>query len=140
MGAKMVPMTTSEHLIAHMTEQLAGFSATPFDNPIQQADAVLCCAAFTLGSVTENEIRQFLTAAGLPLTDYPTWEICQDVASVWVAGGGIEISDLFSPSLVDCDTPLVRRLADDPELKNRIEQVYFEGKLFRDFIVSQGML
>lgn len=117
-------------------ENIAAVVAQSFDDPYQVADAVIYCAAFCVGDMTEAKLREFFTEGGLDLTDYTQFEAAQDVTSAWVACDAIEISDLLHGSLITCDTPLVRKLQIDPELKERIVQAKFEGVLFRDFIMT----
>lgn len=134
------PQENRELCLSIAAENVANAASNEFEEPIQLFDAVLCCVSFALGEVSETELREFLTSAGIDLTDYSQFELAQDVASLWVACGAIEITDLYSGSLVDCDTPLVRRIAWDEEMKERIVQVGFEGRLFRDFVIAQSML
>lgn len=129
-------MTTDRALLLAYASENISEVAGKFDDPVQKADAIMYCSAFCVGSLTEAELRAFYTSGGLDLTDYPQFEAAQDVTSVWVAAGGVEITDLLHGSLVDCDTPLVRKLQFDDGIRNRIQSAHVDGVMFRDFIMT----
>jgi hypothetical protein len=122
-------------------ENIAGvISSNSFDDYRQIADAVIYCAALCLGEMTEAELRDFYTSGGLDLTEYAQFDAAQDVTSVWVAVGSVQISDRQTPSLVSSDTPLVTRLQYDLDLFERISQVKTDGVFFRDFVCTEDMV
>jgi hypothetical protein len=108
-----------------------------FDTWELQLENILSTLALLVYDMTEADLRDYLTMGGINLRDKEMFKLASDYVSFFVAGEAVEISDLFSFSLVDVGGCMAQRLKDDPELQAKMDKVKSDGIFFRMMVAEE---
>lgn len=104
------------------------------DTVEKQVDRTLSIIALMVFDMSEADLRDYLTMGGIDLTDFHQFEVAQDYVSWYVAAGVLEVTDLFSFSLVTLDSELALRSQWDDDMIARMDKIKVDGIFFRDMM------
>lgn len=137
MSDTMVPMNDTRpgrEMCIEMADETVRMHRDSVPDVEGQVDTILSIVSLLVWDLTEAELREYLTLGGINLTDYDEFNIAQDYVSWYVSANTLEVSELFSFSLVDLDTELVERSRWDEEMQARMDKIRSDGIFTREIM------
>jgi len=97
---------------------------------------MLAMISFSLGDISETDLREFLILAGVDLDDPSERERASDMVSMFVKGSAILLSDQHGDTLNDPDSPLAIRYLVNDDTRSAVDDVRIDGQVFRETKVA----